>query len=128
MEDPGSILGLGKSPSEGNGNPLQYSCLENSMDRGAWRAAIHGVTESQTQLSDWATNTKITQGSITFHSLPQPSLPSFSHLKKKKEANKRSLSLSINKKYSYTFNTLLSWYLTGYWQVKMSLWRRNLYW
>ena len=37
---------------EGNGNPLQYSCLENSMDRGAWQAIVHGVTESQTLLSD----------------------------------------------------------------------------
>ena len=37
---------------EGNGNPLQYSCLENSMDRGAWQATVHGVTKSQTRLSD----------------------------------------------------------------------------
>ena len=40
------------APGEGNGNPLQYSCLENSMDRGAWRAEVHGVTESQTGMSD----------------------------------------------------------------------------
>ena len=40
--DPGSILGSGKSPGEGNGHPLQYSCLENPMDRGAWQGAIHG--------------------------------------------------------------------------------------
>ena len=45
--DPGSIPGLGRSPGEKNGNPLHYSCLENSMDRGAWRATVHGVTESQ---------------------------------------------------------------------------------
>ena len=44
--DPGLILGLGRSPGEGNGYPLQYSCLENSMDRGAWWAIIHGVAES----------------------------------------------------------------------------------
>ena len=50
--DLGSIPGLGRSPGEGNGNPLQYSCLENPMDREAWRAAVHGVTKSQTQLSD----------------------------------------------------------------------------
>ena len=43
--DEGSIPGLGGSPGEGNGNPLQYSCLENPMDRGAWRAAVHGVTK-----------------------------------------------------------------------------------
>ena len=40
--DPGSISGLGRSPGEGNGNPLQYSCLENPMDRGAWQATVHG--------------------------------------------------------------------------------------
>ena len=45
--DMGSISGLGKSPQVGNGNPLQYSCLENSMDRGAWWATLHGVTKSQ---------------------------------------------------------------------------------
>ena len=51
-EDPGSIHGLGKSPGERNGNPLQYSCLENPMDRGAWRATLHGITKSRTQLSN----------------------------------------------------------------------------
>ena len=50
--DLGSIPGSRRSPGEGNGNPLQYSCLENPMDREAWRAAVHGVTKSQTQLSD----------------------------------------------------------------------------
>ena len=49
---PSSIPGLGRSPGEGNGNPLQYSCLENSMDRGAWWPTVHGVTKSRTQLSD----------------------------------------------------------------------------
>ena len=44
--DPGSIPELGRSPGEENGNPLQYSCLENSMDREAWRASVHEVTES----------------------------------------------------------------------------------
>ena len=46
--DLGSIPGLGRSPGEGNGNPLQYSCLENPMDRGAWRATVHGVAKSWT--------------------------------------------------------------------------------
>ena len=48
--DPFLIPGLGRSPGGGNGNPLKYSCLENSMDRGAWQAMVHGVTKSQTQL------------------------------------------------------------------------------
>ena len=46
--DLGLILGLGRSPGEGNGNPLQYSCLENFMDRRAWQATVHGVAESRT--------------------------------------------------------------------------------
>ena len=49
--DPGSIPGLGRSPGEGNGNPLPYSCLTNTMDKGAWWATVLGVTESWTQLS-----------------------------------------------------------------------------
>ena len=51
--DLGSIPGLGRSPGEGNGNPLQCSCLENSMDRGAWWATVHGVAKSRTRLSDF---------------------------------------------------------------------------
>ena len=43
--DPGSIPGIGRSAGEGNGNPLQYSCMENSMDRGAWQAAVHGIAK-----------------------------------------------------------------------------------
>ena len=50
--DPGLIPGSGRFPGEGNGNPLQYSCLENSMDRGAWQPTVHGVAKSQTQLND----------------------------------------------------------------------------
>ena len=45
IRDAGSIPGLGRSPGAGHGNPLQYSCLENPMGRGAWRAAVHGVAE-----------------------------------------------------------------------------------
>ena len=51
--DPGSVPELGRSPGEGNGNPLQYSCLENPMDRGAWWVTVPGVTKSQTRLSDF---------------------------------------------------------------------------
>ena len=49
--DVGSIPGSGRSPGVGNGTPLQYSCLRNPMDRGAWRVTVHGATRHQTQLS-----------------------------------------------------------------------------
>ena len=52
--DLGSIRGSGRSPEEGNSNPLQYSCLENSMDGGTSYATVHGVTKSRTRLSDFA--------------------------------------------------------------------------
>ena len=51
---PSSILGSGRSPGEGNGNPLQYSCLENSMDWGTWWATVHGVTKNWARLSNFA--------------------------------------------------------------------------
>ena len=51
--DLGLIPGWGRSPGEGNGTPLQYSCLENSMDGGAWQATVHGVAKSQTGLSSF---------------------------------------------------------------------------
>src|SRR5574337_1309236 len=52
-EDLGSIPGSGRYPGEGNGNPLQYSCLENPLGGGAWWAAVHGVDNSRTRLSDF---------------------------------------------------------------------------
>ena len=51
--DLGSVSGLGRSPRGGNGNPLQYSCLENPMDREAWSTTVHGIAKSQTRLSDF---------------------------------------------------------------------------
>ena len=63
--DPGSIPGSGRSSGEGNGNPLQYSCLESPMDGGAGRATVHGVTESRTQLSNSHTHTHQVQESQT---------------------------------------------------------------
>ena len=51
--DVGSVLVLGRSPGGGNGNPLLCSCLENSMDRGAWQATVHGVAKSQTRLNTY---------------------------------------------------------------------------
>ena len=50
--DPGSIPGSEQSPGEGNGNPLQYSCLENSVDRGVWQATVQEVAKSRIRLSD----------------------------------------------------------------------------
>ena len=64
--DLGSIPGLGRSPGEGNGTPLQYSCLKNPMDRGAWYATVCGVTKSQTSLHFSLHPRRIeTQGTIT---------------------------------------------------------------
>ena len=57
--DPGSIPGSGRSPGEGTSTPLQYSCLENPMDGGTWQATVHGVTESQTRLSDFTGKSNI---------------------------------------------------------------------
>ena len=60
--DLGSIPGLGRFPGEGNGNPLQYSCLENPMDRGAWWATVHGVSKSRTRLSDFTLTFRVSYG------------------------------------------------------------------
>ena len=56
LRDMGLIPGSGRSPGEGNGNPPQYSCLENTMDRGAWWARVHGVAKSQTRLKRLSTH------------------------------------------------------------------------
>jgi len=69
----GSISGLGRSPGEGNSYPLQYSCLENSMDREVWQAIVHAVTKSRTQLSNFHftfPSPKLTQASLLLS--PQP--------------------------------------------------------
>ena len=59
--DLGSMPGSGRSPGGGNGTPLQYSCLENPVDRGAWGATVHGVAQGRAGLSDWAACTGVTQ-------------------------------------------------------------------
>ena len=69
--DQGSIPGLGRSPGEGNGNPLQYSCLENPMDGGAWLATVHGVAKSRTRLSNFTITLTIPQHNRLFN-VPQP--------------------------------------------------------
>ena len=55
VRNSGSIPGSGRSPGGGHGNPLQYSCLENPMDRAAWRVMVHRVTKSQTRLKQFST-------------------------------------------------------------------------
>ena len=59
IRDADSIPGKGRSPGRGHGNPLQYSCLKNSMDRGVWQATVHGVAKNQTQLTNTFTFIKI---------------------------------------------------------------------
>ena len=87
--DTGSIPGLGSSPGEGNGNPLQNSCLGNPMDRGAWWATIRGVTKSQTQLSTHLVHVYLNKAAI--------------FLKKKKRTTVYSLFLILG--ISGTLNT-----------------------
>ena len=66
--DSSSIPGLGRSPGEGNGKPLQYCCLGNSMDREAWRATVHGVAKTQ-DMTEWLTHfTHTSSGTISFWS------------------------------------------------------------
>ena len=63
------IPGSGRSPGVGNSNLLQYSCLENLMDRGAWQAAVHGVSKRRTRLSDWAHTSTISRSLLKFMSI-----------------------------------------------------------
>ena len=65
-----SIPGLGRSPGRGNGNLLQYSCLENSMDIGTWQATIYGITNSWTRLSNWAHTSNVNEVSLAIYSFP----------------------------------------------------------
>ena len=75
LRDSGSIPGLGRSSGGGHGNPLQYSCLENPMDRGAWRATVHRMVKSWTQLKRLSTHASslllwiLTHGDFFFSSL-----------------------------------------------------------
>ena len=66
IKDLGSVSGLGRSPGGGHGNPLQYSCLENPMDRGAWRATVHRVAKSWTQLKRLSTHIILVSVANTF--------------------------------------------------------------
>ena len=72
IRDTGSITGLGRSSGRGHSNPLQYSCLENPMDSGAWQGMVHRVAKSQTRLKQFSTHACIMTGWFCFacHSLP----------------------------------------------------------
>ena len=74
--DQGAISGSGRAPGGGHGNPLQYSCLENPMDRGAWQAIVHRVAKSRTQLKRLGTHTCMYSESIRFFLLQKNNLSS----------------------------------------------------
>ena len=75
IRDMGLITWVGKIPWEGNGSPLQYSCLENPMDRGAWRATVHGVAKRQTQLKWFSTRARRLRETVS--SLSQEERPNW---------------------------------------------------
>ena len=70
--DLGSVPGWGRSPGEGNGNPLQYICVENPIDRGAWRAIVHGVARSWTRLSNKHSYTLLSRNTKASQAIPSP--------------------------------------------------------
>ena len=86
IRDLDAIPGSGKSPGEGYGNPLQYSCLGNPMDRGAWRAAVHGVMKSGTRLKRLSTHACVIASRTSF----QSSLCYYSHFPNEKTETQRS--------------------------------------
>ena len=71
IRDAGLIPGLGRSPVGGHDNPLQYSCLENPMDRGAWWAMVHSVTKTCTWLKWLGTHTRLSQADLSQCSIPK---------------------------------------------------------
>ena len=75
IRDLGSIPGMGRSPGGGHGSPLHYSCLENPMDRGAWRARVHGVTKTRTRLKRLSEHTRGPGASLPFLARATPSPP-----------------------------------------------------
>ena len=77
IRDTGSIPGLGRSPGERTGNPLQYSCLENPIDRGAWGTTVHGVAKSWTRLKQLSTQAVALE--ILLYSLKRGSVRGMSH-------------------------------------------------
>ena len=110
--DPGLSPGLGRSPGEGNGNPLQYSCLENAMDRGAWKATVYGVAKSRTRLSDFTFT-------FTFSSSKLDVTPRLFHLYK---GNSTKVTVGIiNVKLCYLLLWLLH-FLKDFFKLNDGLW------
>ena len=104
--DLGSIPGSGRSPGEGNGNPLQYSCLENPMDRKAWQAKVHGVAKSQTQLSNFTFRQSFYYQRDFFSSLPEMKVL---NIKEKQEFGEACFNI-----YKFIICFLLAVYLWGF--------------
>ena len=98
LRDTGSIPGLGRSPGGGHGNPLQHSCLENPMDRGAWWVTVHGVTESDTTEATRHGNAARGLGSIPARGTKIPQTMRCSHQKKKKKSTTHPHLFSVNGK------------------------------
>ena len=94
----GLILGSGRSPGEGNGNPLQCSCLEKPIDRGAWWAAVHGVSKCQTRLSDFGSIWQTINGAVRI-TIPRIRMTIFIHDGPSKDGNwdVESLWAELNK-------------------------------
>ena len=105
--DAGSIPGMGRYPGEENGNPHQYSCLENPMDRGAWQATVHGVTKSQTRLSNYTTTT-IINFNICENKMPcpQPTIIFFQSLDYDK-SDILNLWMTYSNKYYFEVSSVL---------------------
>ena len=108
---PGSIPGSGRSSGEGNGNPLQYFCLENPMDRGAWWAKDHEVTKSQTRLSDFTFTFRYADDT-TLTAESKEELRRFL-MKVKEEREKVGLKLNIQKTKIMASGPITSWQLDG---------------
>ena len=105
IKDVGSIPGLGRSPGGGHGNPLQYSCLENPTDRGAWSATVHGVTKSPTRLKRLSIHIRTTW---LFH--PPPS-----QVSKRKTSSNSSLQYHVWVGDRSLTLLLTGWLVLGIW-------------
>ena len=107
--DPGSIPESGRSPGEGNGNTLQYSCLENPTDREAWQATVHGVAKSRTQLSNFTFMSTTDDTTLMAESEELKSLS----VRVREESEKVGLKLNIQKTKIVASSTITSCQIEG---------------